>query len=72
MSVVNYIADRICVMHKGKFVETGTTSQVIHHPIELYTKDLIDAIPMELKSAGSFVRYVTKIILDKKCIFVQL
>lgn len=45
MSVVNYIADRVCVMHKGRFVETGTTSQVIHHPIELYTKDLIDAIP---------------------------
>lgn len=45
MSVVNYIADRICVMHKGKFVETGTTNQVIHHPVELYTKDLIEAIP---------------------------
>lgn len=46
MSVVNFIADRIFVMNKGKIVETGQTQEIINNPANDYTKRLIDAIPI--------------------------
>ena len=45
LSVVHYISDRILVMHKGKIVETGTADEIMHHPRQDYTRQLIAAIP---------------------------
>ena len=45
MSVVNFIADRILVMHKGKVVEAGSVEEVIRNPKEDYTMRLIESIP---------------------------
>jgi len=45
LSVVHYISDRIMVMQKGKIVESGTASEVYHHPQHAYTQQLIAAIP---------------------------
>lgn len=45
LSVVHYICNRILVMYKGKIVEEGTADQVYNHPINDYTRKLINAIP---------------------------
>ncbi|MEO6584276.1 MAG: ABC transporter ATP-binding protein [Ferruginibacter sp.] len=45
LSVVHYISDRILVMRKGKIVESGGASDVYHHPQNVYTQQLIAAIP---------------------------
>lgn len=45
LAVVRTIADRVIVMNKGKIVENGTTAQIWDAPRELYTKQLLGAIP---------------------------
>lgn len=45
MGVVDYLADRMLVMHKAKFVETGDTRSVMQDPQTDYTKTLLDAVP---------------------------
>ena len=46
LSVVSHIADRVVVMNRGKIVEHGPTKDVIHHPRDPYTKELIAAVPV--------------------------
>jgi peptide/nickel transport system ATP-binding protein len=45
LGVVRYISDRIMVMQKGKIVEMGEADDVFYRPKELYTQQLIKAIP---------------------------
>ncbi|MFF1828734.1 dipeptide ABC transporter ATP-binding protein [Paenarthrobacter sp. NPDC058040] len=45
LAVVRQIADHVCVMEKGKLVETGSTDGVFENPKEAYTQALLDAIP---------------------------
>ena len=45
LRVINQIASRVYVMHRGELVESGATAEVFMHPIDAYTKSLIDAIP---------------------------
>ena len=42
MGVVNYMADRIAVMQHGRIVETGLTDDVLGHPQNDYTRQLIE------------------------------
>ena len=44
-SVVNMIADIVCVMRRGKIVEKGEKQTVLTAPQHEYTKKLIDCIP---------------------------
>lgn len=45
LAVVRQIADHVCVMQKGKLVETGSTDDVFDSPQQDYTKALLNAIP---------------------------
>lgn len=45
LGIVSDLADRVCVMQKGKIVEEGATRQVLDHPQHDYTKQLMAAVP---------------------------
>ena len=45
LAVVRLIADRVCVMQRGKIVEQATTEEVFENPQMEYTKNLLAAIP---------------------------
>lgn len=45
LSMVEYIADTINIMHLGKIVEYGETSKVYENPIHPYTINLFNSIP---------------------------
>ncbi|MEM6665033.1 MAG: ABC transporter ATP-binding protein [Pseudomonadota bacterium] len=45
LAVVDYIADRIAVMCKGRIVEIGPKSDIIHDARHPYTQALLSAIP---------------------------
>ena len=46
LSVVRHLSDRLAVMYKGQFVESGPTDEVFENPQADYTKKLLDAIPI--------------------------
>ena len=45
LGIVRKFADRVCVMTKGKIVETGTVQQVFNDPQHAYTRHLLAAEP---------------------------
>lgn len=45
LGIVRKFADRVCVMTKGKIVETGTVAQVFEAPSHAYTRHLLAAEP---------------------------
>ncbi len=47
--VVAKMADRVAVMRKGKIVEEGALQQVLHQPEHDYTRQLLAALPENLK-----------------------
>lgn len=44
IGVVEYMADQIAVLYQGKLVEYGTKEEVLYHPQEQYTRQLIGAV----------------------------
>ncbi|GAA0278486.1 dipeptide ABC transporter ATP-binding protein [Alteraurantiacibacter aestuarii] len=46
LSVVRYIADRIAVMYLGRIIELGDAEEIVDHPLHIYTKALMSAIPV--------------------------
>lgn len=51
LSVINFIADRVCVMFLGKICEIGNTDDIFENPLHPYTRLLLDAIP-SIENAG--------------------
>ncbi|MBN9251826.1 MAG: ABC transporter ATP-binding protein, partial [Mesorhizobium sp.] len=45
LGIVRKIADRVCVMTKGKIVETGPTAEIFDNPQHAYTRHLLAAEP---------------------------
>lgn len=41
LRIIEFIADRVAVMHRGKIVEVGNTRQITQNPRHPYTKTLI-------------------------------
>ncbi|TBN57348.1 ABC transporter ATP-binding protein [Glaciihabitans arcticus] len=46
LAVVDLLAHRIAVMHRGKIVEQGSKEQILRNPQDPYTRKLIDAVPV--------------------------
>jgi peptide/nickel transport system ATP-binding protein len=45
IGVVEYIADHIAVMNRGRVEEAGVASEVLSHPASAYTRTLLAAVP---------------------------
>jgi peptide/nickel transport system ATP-binding protein len=45
LAVVEMISDRVGVMYRGKFIETGSAREVFNRPSHAYTRKLINAEP---------------------------
>lgn len=45
LSMIEYVADRVQIMHLGKIVESGKTEKIYDNPIHPYTNNLFKAIP---------------------------
>ena len=46
MNVIRYLADRVGIMNKGKFIEENYTGTLYKYPKEDYTKKLLNAVPI--------------------------
>jgi peptide/nickel transport system ATP-binding protein len=46
LSVIESLADRVVVIHKGRLVEQGSTAAILNHPTQDYTRRLIAAAPV--------------------------
>ena len=46
LAVVDLLADRIAVLKDGRLVELGGREEVLRHPQQDYTRDLIQAVPV--------------------------
>jgi peptide/nickel transport system ATP-binding protein len=46
LAVVDVLADRICVMQRGRIVEQGSREQILRNPQEPYTQRLLAAVPL--------------------------
>lgn len=44
LGLVQGICDRVMVMYKGQIVEEGTAQEVVHHPQNAYTQNLIASV----------------------------
>lgn len=45
LGLVAGFADRVIVIHKGRIVETGTVTDIFHHPEDAYTQGLLACRP---------------------------
>ena len=62
LAVINYIADRVAVMCRGKLLEVGPTRQIIEAPVHPYTQALLRAVP-----ASSLDKKLDFEALDEAC-----
>ena len=46
------VTDEILVLHQGRVVEQGPTRQVLQHPRDSYTRQLLDAVPNPFPAAA--------------------
>lgn len=46
LAVVDLLADRIAVLHRGKLVEEGTGAEVLGNPRDAYTQRLLASLPV--------------------------
>ena len=45
LAVIDYIADRVAVMHRGRLVEIASRDQLFSSPAHPYTRSLLEAVP---------------------------
>jgi peptide/nickel transport system ATP-binding protein len=52
IGVVEYIADEVAVMNRGRLEEAGPVAEVLEHPQSRYTKTLLAAVPRLGRQGG--------------------
>lgn len=65
LSMVRYTSNRLIIMHRGKIVEKGNTSEVFNNPIHPYTKSLIKASPELSKIHIDLASFSSRMDYDK-------
>ena len=45
LGVVKHMSENLAIMHRGRLVEIGSREDIYEHPIHIYTKRLLSAIP---------------------------
>jgi len=64
LGVVKHMCDKISIMNKGRFVETGNKTDIYQSPQHIYTKRLLSAIPT-IEPATRQERKVERIIVEQ-------
>jgi peptide/nickel transport system ATP-binding protein len=64
LAVVRQIADTVTVLHDGKVMEQGSVEHVFFNPQNLYTRELIGAIPGQKTSVSKTAGYRPKLFLQ--------
>jgi len=64
LGVVKHMCDKISIMNKGRFVESGTKTDIYQSPQHIYTKRLLSAIPT-IEPATRQERKVERIIVEQ-------
>ena len=54
LAVVERIADRVVVFHRGRIVEQGPRDRIFDHPRHAYTRDLLSAAPRLVAEDGRY------------------
>ena len=55
LSVVDYIADRVCVMLKGKVCEIGLKKDIFNNAMHPYSKYLLESVPKLQVESNDFI-----------------
>ncbi|RIV16555.1 ATP-binding cassette domain-containing protein [Mycoplasmopsis gallopavonis] len=68
LSMIEYIADRVQIMHLGKIVESGVTEKIYKKPLHPYTINLFKAIPKISNANEKFkdVSFETDYLIDQQ------
>ncbi|MEJ1834338.1 ATP-binding cassette domain-containing protein [Mycoplasmopsis synoviae] len=68
LSMVEYIADKVQIMHLGKIVESGKTEKVYKSPLHPYTNTLFQSIPKISNANEKFqeISFDTKYLEEQK------
>lgn len=45
LGVVKHMSENLAIMHRGRLVEIGSRDEIYKHPVHIYTKRLLSAIP---------------------------
>lgn len=45
LGVVRHMSENLAIMHRGRLVELGSSNEIYQHPVHIYTKRLLAAIP---------------------------
>lgn len=46
LGVVKHMSENLAIMHRGRLVEIGSREDIYRHPMHIYTKRLLSAIPV--------------------------
>ena len=49
LRMIQYLSDRVMVMHEGRIVEIGETQDLFTHPEHSYTRSLLDSLSPDKK-----------------------
>ena len=65
LAVVKNVCDRVCVMERGRFVDSGLSDEVFAHPTSDYTRRLLSVVPSIADCRKSISRGPSKCLLSE-------